>query len=69
MNFLLVMIAIVFAFVSVRLFALINRQKKIVGTYETRHIKGAARGHLGMFCSKTTVDRNRKKLYRANSKF
>ncbi len=69
MTILFVLVIIAFAFVSWRLFKLIDRQKELVGQYETSHIKGAARGHLGMFCTKTYIDKSRKKLGRANSKF
>lgn len=69
MEFLSISAIFVFVAISLCFLFLINKQNQKAARYERRNIKGAARGHLGMFCPKSTVDKNRKALLRANMKF
>lgn len=69
MDFMLVSAILIFVAISMCLLILIRKQKQRMARYEKRNIKGAARGHLGMFCSKSTVERNRKALLRTNARF
>lgn len=69
MDFLLTTAILVFVAISFCFLHLIKRQNRKAATYERRNIRGAARGHLGMFCPKSTVEKKRKALLRANTKF
>ena len=69
MDFMLASAILIFVAISMCFLALIKKQNQKAARYERKNIKGAARGHLGMFCPKSTVEKNRKILLRANTKF
>lgn len=69
MDFLLIFAILIFVAISICFLVLIKKQNQKAARYERRNIKGAARGHLGMFCPKSIVEKNRKALLRANTKF
>lgn len=69
MDFLLISAILIFVAISICFLVLIKKQNQKAARYERRNIKGAARGHLGMFCPKSIVEKNRKALLRANTKF
>lgn len=69
MDFMLGSAILIFVAISFCFLALIKKQNQKATRYERKNIKGAARGHLGMFCPQTIVEKNRKMLLRANTKF
>ena len=69
MDFLLTFAILIFVAISICFLKLIKKQNEKAARYERRNIKGAARGHLGMFCPKSTIEKNRRMLLRANTKF
>lgn len=69
MDFMLTSAILFFVAISMCFLVLIKKQNQRTARYERKNIKGAARGHLGMFCPKSVVEKNRKLLLRANTKF
>lgn len=69
MDLMLMSAILFFVAISLCFLYLIKKQNQRAARYERKNIKGAARGHLGMFCPKSTVEKNRKILLRTNTKF
>ena len=64
-----VLLILIFTAVSLGLLAYISAIEQRFTKYDTRYIKGAARGYLGMFEYRSILEEKRLKLNRENSKF
>ena len=65
----IILFVVFFSVVSLGLFLYLQMQIPRSSKYELKFIKGAVRGSMGRFTSMSSLERKRKNLCRANSKF